>query len=138
MPDSTGAKADYVEDDSAPKQTFSETRPDYIFRKAVTHPSARFGRPRKYEKKISEGMSIERDIKVPVRGGVRVWCDIFKPEKNAGKLAPLIAWTVPQGLIFLTIAIRKTHPWFVFKGQADNSPDWKTVPQFWCSSRTHF
>jgi predicted acyl esterase len=94
MPDTSGAKADYVEDASTPKPIFSETRPDYIFRKAVTHPSARFGRPRKYEKEIRDGMSIERDVKVPVRGGVHIWCDIFKPENETEKVAPLIAWTV--------------------------------------------
>ena len=114
MPDSTGAKADYVEDASAPQPTFSETRPDYIYRKAVTHPSARFGRPRKYEKQISDGMSIERDVKVPVRGGVHIWCDIFKPEKYSGKLAPLIAWTVlsPSLIFLILLAIRKTHTRF--------------------------
>jgi hypothetical protein len=30
--DTTGAKAEYMEDDSAPKSTFSETRPEYINR----------------------------------------------------------------------------------------------------------
>jgi len=72
MPDSTGAKADYVEDESAPKPTFSTSRPEYIYRKAVTHPAVRFGRPRNYEKEVKDGMSIERDVKVPVRGGVHV------------------------------------------------------------------
>src|SRR5271155_547615 len=78
MPDSTGAKADYVEDASAPQPIFSETRPDYIFRKAVTHPSARFGRPREYEKEVRDEMSIERDVKVPVRDGVYIRCDILR------------------------------------------------------------
>jgi len=96
MTDTSGAKADYVEDANAPKPTFSETRPEYIYRKAVTHPAIRFGRPRKYEIESKDGMIIERDVKVPVRGGVHVWCDIFKPEKDMGKLAPLIAWTVPS------------------------------------------
>jgi len=94
MPDTTGAKADYIDDGSQPKPIFSETRPEYIYRKAVTHPSARFGRPRKYEKEVRDGMIIERDVKVPVRGGVHIWCDIFKPEKGFDKVAPLIAWTV--------------------------------------------
>jgi len=82
MPDTTGAKADYIEDEAAPKPTFSETRPEYIFRKAVTHPAVRFGRPGRYEKQIKDGMRIERDVRVPVRGGVHIWCDIFKPEKE--------------------------------------------------------
>lgn len=84
MPDSTGAKTDYVENESAPKPTFSTTRPEYIYRKAVTHPALRFGRPRKYEKEIKDGMIIERDVKVPARKGVPVWCDIFKlrPQKR--------------------------------------------------------
>ena len=94
MPDTTGAKADYIDDGSQPKPIFSETRPEYIYRKAVTHPSARFGRPRKYEKEVRDAMIIERDVKVPVRGGVHIWCDIFKPEKGFDKVAPLIAWTV--------------------------------------------
>ena len=94
MPDTSGAKADYVEDESAPKPIFSTTRPEYIYRKAVTHPAVRFGRPRKYEKQIADGMVIERDVKVPIRGGVHVWCDIFKPAESNEKLAPLIAWTV--------------------------------------------
>ena len=102
MPDTTGAKADYIEDESAPRPTFSETRPEYIYRKAVTHPSARFGRPRKYVKEVSDGMVIERDVKVPVGGRVHVWCDIFKPEKQTGKLAPLIAWTVESlGIVLI-------------------------------------
>lgn len=99
MPDTTGAKADYVEDESAPKPTFSETRPEYIFRKAVTHPSTQFGRPRQYDEQFRDGMCIERDVKVPVRGDVHVWCDIFKPDTER-KLAPLIAWTVLPLFLF--------------------------------------
>lgn len=111
MPDTTGAKADYIEDESAPKPTFSETRPEYIYRKAVTHPAVRFGRPREYVKEVKDGMTIERDVKVTVRGGVHIWCDIFKPEQDSGKLAPLIAWTVFPPVNCADLALWETYSW---------------------------
>lgn len=59
MLDTTEARADYVENESASKPIFNGTRLEYIFRKAVRHPSARFGRPRKYEKEVRDGIIIE-------------------------------------------------------------------------------
>jgi hypothetical protein len=40
---------------------------------------------------VRDGIVVEREVKVSVRGGMHVWCHIYKPGKEEGKLAPLIA-----------------------------------------------
>jgi hypothetical protein len=91
----TGAKADYViYEANVITSVFSETRSEYIWRKAVGHPAERFGSPRQYVQKVLDGMFIERDVAVSVRGNCHVFCDIFRPENEEEKVSPLIAWTV--------------------------------------------
>ncbi len=43
----------------------------------------------------AEGMSIEYDVAVTMRDGVKIYVDIFRPEKE-GKYPVLIAWS-PYG-----------------------------------------
>jgi hypothetical protein len=74
------------------------------------HPSVRFGRPRKYVREVSDGMVIERDLKVLVRGEVHVWCDISKPEGRLGSLLRLNAWTVHSlGIVLSNLAMWETY-----------------------------
>ena len=68
----------------------------YIFRGATGSPRDRGAAAPRYRQEAGPGgMIIERDVPVPVRGGVTVYADVFRPgdERPA---PPLIAWS-PYG-----------------------------------------
>jgi len=67
----------------------------YLFRAATGSPADRGATPPRYRAVKADGMIIERDVAVPVRGGVTVYADVFRPagERPA---PPLIAWS-PYG-----------------------------------------
>ncbi len=69
---------------------------EYVFRKPTGSPADRGAAPPRYRREDGPaGMIIERDVPVPVRGGVTVYADVFRPagERPA---SPLIAWS-PYG-----------------------------------------
>jgi predicted acyl esterase len=65
-----GAQWDRVTSDQAGR---------YIFRKPAGSPADRGAPPPRYRRELAGGMIIERDVAVPVRGGVTVYADVFRP-----------------------------------------------------------
>lgn len=65
------------------------------FRKPYDPPEARGGKPPEYSREIKDGMIIERDVAVPMRDGVRIYIDVFRPVDEQ-PAPPLIAWS-PYG-----------------------------------------
>jgi uncharacterized protein len=68
----------------------------YLFREPNGSPAERGVMPPRHRRETGPGgMIIERDVPVPVRGGVTVYADVFRP---AGErpVPPLVAWS-PYG-----------------------------------------
>lgn len=63
----------------------------YRFRSPTGRPQDRDAPPPLYQREVDGDMLVERDVAVPLRGGVRIFVDIFRP---AGErpVPPLIAW----------------------------------------------
>lgn len=74
----------------------SSTKSHHIFGKALQDPVALGLPPPKYRMEVEGGMTIERDVAIPLRTGRNVFADIFRPEDAEIKVAPLIAWTVSR------------------------------------------
>ena len=69
---------------------------EYVFRKPTGSPADRGAAPPRYRREDGPpGMIIERDVPVPVRGGVTVYADVFRPADER-PAPPLIAWS-PYG-----------------------------------------
>ena len=52
----------------------------YLFRAPASSPRERGAVPPRYRREAGpDGMIIERDVAVPVRGGVTVYADVFRP-----------------------------------------------------------
>jgi predicted acyl esterase len=70
---------------------------EYVFRAPTATPGGRGAPPPRYRREDDgpAGMLIERDVAVPVRGGITVYADVFRPA--AEHPAPvLVAWS-PYG-----------------------------------------
>jgi uncharacterized protein len=68
----------------------------YLFRAPASSPRDRGAAPPRYRRQAGpDGMIIERDVAVPVRGGVTVYADVFRPADER-PAPPLIAWS-PYG-----------------------------------------
>jgi predicted acyl esterase len=68
----------------------------YLFRKPTGRPQDRGASPPRYRRETGPGgMIIERDVPVPVRGGVTVYADVFRPRHEQPAPA-LVAWS-PYG-----------------------------------------
>jgi predicted acyl esterase len=64
---------------------------EYIFRPAKRPEE--FGKvERGYRASREDGMLIERDVAVPMRDGIRIFVDIYRPDGAAQGLPTLIAW----------------------------------------------
>lgn len=64
----------------------------YIFCDAAEHPRDRELAPPRYERLVADGMLIERNVRIPMRDGIGVYCDVFRPVDE--RPAPvLIGWT---------------------------------------------
>lgn len=61
------------------------------FRAPLAHPSAKGAEPPRYRKSTDRGVIVERDVAIPLRDGVTIYADIFRPE-NQSPAAPIIAW----------------------------------------------
>jgi hypothetical protein len=68
---------------------------EYRFRSPTRRPEDNGAPPPQYRRGTAEGMIIERDVAVPVRGGVTVYADVFRPADER-PAPPLIAWS-PYG-----------------------------------------
>ncbi len=68
---------------------------EYRFRPPTGSPQERGAAPPAYRRTVADGMIIERDVAVPVRGGVTVYADVFRPADER-PAPPLIAWS-PYG-----------------------------------------
>ena len=66
------------------------------FRRPPNTPQFRGSRPRQYERRVADGMIIERDVRIPTRFGYDLYADIFRPEDESRRCPPLVAWT-PYG-----------------------------------------
>ena len=66
----------------------------YRFRPAA-RPEDRGAQPPRYRRAAVDGMIVERDVAVPVRGGITVYADVFRPADER-PAPPLIAWS-PYG-----------------------------------------
>ena len=67
----------------------------YRFKPGIS-PDTLLKVPFGYTRTIADGMVIERDIGVAMRDGVKIYIDLFRPEKPAGVLPTIIAWS-PYG-----------------------------------------
>ena len=67
----------------------------YLFRKPTGAPGDRGATPPRYRRETADGMIIERDVRVPVRDGVTVYADVYRPADER-PAPPLIAWS-PYG-----------------------------------------
>lgn len=65
-------------------------------RTALNTPEFRGARPRRYERIVTDGMVIERDLRVPTRFGFDVWIDMYRPENPPAQTPVLLVWT-PYG-----------------------------------------
>ena len=52
---------------------------EYRFRSPTRRPEDSGAPPPRYRRETADGMIIERDVTVPVRGGVMVYADVFRP-----------------------------------------------------------
>jgi hypothetical protein len=69
---------------------------EYVFRKPTGSPAEHGAAPPRYRREDGPpGMIIERDVPVPVRGGITVYADVFRPADQR-PAPPLIAWS-PYG-----------------------------------------
>ena len=68
---------------------------EYRFRSPTRRPEDNGAPPPRYRRDTADGMIIERDVAVPVRGGVTVYADVFRPADER-PAPPLIAWS-PYG-----------------------------------------
>jgi uncharacterized protein len=66
----------------------------YRFRPAA-RPEDRGAQPPHFRRATVDGMIVERDVAVPVRGGITVYADVFRPADER-PAPPLIAWS-PYG-----------------------------------------
>jgi predicted acyl esterase len=66
----------------------------YRFRPAA-RPEDRGAQPPHFRRATVDGMIVERDLAVPVRGGITVYADVFRPADER-PAPPLIAWS-PYG-----------------------------------------
>jgi uncharacterized protein len=66
----------------------------YRFRPAA-RPEDRGAQPPRYRRATVDGMIVECDVAVPVRGGITVYADVFRPADER-PAPPLIAWS-PYG-----------------------------------------
>ena len=67
----------------------------YRFRPPTGRPEDRGATAPRYRRPDADGMIIERDVAVPVRGGITVFADVFRPADEQ-PAPPLIAWS-PYG-----------------------------------------
>ena len=63
---------------------------DYRFRAPTARPEDRGARPPRYRRGAADGMIIERDVTVTVRGSVTIYADVFRPADER-PAPPLIA-----------------------------------------------
>jgi uncharacterized protein len=67
----------------------------YLFRPPAGTPGERGAAPPRYRRETGPGMIIDRDVAVPVRGGLTIIADVFRPADER-PAPPLIAWS-PYG-----------------------------------------
>ncbi|MHB8763954.1 MAG: CocE/NonD family hydrolase [Deferrisomatales bacterium] len=65
---------------------------EYRFRDPLSSPEELGGRPPRYERRVEGGVLIERDVAVPMRDGVRIYADVFRPADESTPVPPLVAW----------------------------------------------
>lgn len=64
---------------------------EYRFREPLIPPAQLGGHPPAYERRVENGVIIERDIAVAMRDGVKIYIDVYRPE-HGKPVPPLIAW----------------------------------------------
>lgn len=64
---------------------------EYIFRQPLGVPEDLGGAPADYRRTVENGMIIERDLAVPLRDGVELYVDLFRPADET-PAPPIIAW----------------------------------------------
>ena len=56
---------------------------EYRFRSPTRRPEDNGAPPPRYRRDTADGMIIERDVAVGVRGGVTVYADVFRPGRRS-------------------------------------------------------
>jgi hypothetical protein len=65
---------------------------EYIFCGPLSAPEELGARPPRYRRSVENGVLIEHDVPVPMRDGVRIYVDVFRPADENLLVPPLIAW----------------------------------------------
>ncbi|HLH71621.1 MAG TPA: CocE/NonD family hydrolase [Candidatus Dormibacteraeota bacterium] len=73
-----------------------DERYHYRFREPYASPEDGGSPPPRYRQETVDGMLVERDLAVPMRDGVRIRVDVYRPDTADIKVPPLIAWS-PYG-----------------------------------------
>ena len=64
----------------------------YKFRAPISAPEERGGKPPHYRREKRDGMIIEWDLAVPLRDGVKIYIDLFRPADETTPVPPIIGW----------------------------------------------
>jgi len=65
---------------------------EYRFREPFSAPEELGGQPPQVRRTVEDGVLIERDIAVPMRDGVRIYVDVYRPADETKPVPPLIGW----------------------------------------------
>lgn len=80
-----------------------------------SHPTKPALPPLDHERRVERGLEIERNCRIPLRDGVEIFCDIYRPEGVRSAVPILLAWG-PYGKHWLTNR--------VFWPRSGVDPDW--------------
>ena len=63
---------------------------EYRFCEPLSAPEELGGQPPRYRRTVEDGVLIERDVPVPMRDGVRIYVDVFRPADETNSLRDLL------------------------------------------------
>lgn len=88
--------------------------------------------PRDYARWREEGLLIERNVEVPLRDGVKILVDIYRPENGADADLPILLGWSPYGKHGLSASLwppAGVEPGWISRFTAFEAPD----PAYWCA-----
>ncbi|MXO66163.1 CocE/NonD family hydrolase [Altericroceibacterium endophyticum] len=89
--------------------------------------------PRDYNRRVEDGLLIERNVEVPMRDGIRILVDIYRPADNPeGDLPIILGWS-PYGKHGLSASLwppAGVEEGWMSRFTAFEAPD----PAFWCAA----
>lgn len=87
--------------------------------------------PPDYDRRIEEGLLIERNVQVPMRDGIRIFVDIYRPADAPDADLPILLGWSPYGKHGLSGSLwppAGVQPGWISRFTAFEAPD----PAFWC------